>query len=143
MFHTRRYPFLVWLTAITCLVSLALAGCGSAPTPVPTPTSVPTSVPFPYGTLVSEGPGYVYVFNTDGTFKFDSGDPGEADKGTYSVQGNQITFLTGDYCDAQKAGKGVYTWALEGDKVTFKAVGEDPCPIRTSTTTIFPWHVKK
>lgn len=95
---------------------------------------------FPYGTIISEGPAYKQTFNTDGNVIFESQDG--TDKGTYTIQGDQLTFLSGGYCDAMNAGKGVYTWTRKDDTITFKVV-QDACSMRTTTLTIFAWHVQK
>ena len=59
----------------------------------------------------------------DNTYAVDMGMDGSIDiKGTYKLDGNQITIQDDPGSDC--TGKGVYTFAIEGDTLTFTEVSE-------------------
>ena len=47
--------------------------------------------------------------------------------GTYSIQGDEFTFETDSFCDAEDSGKATYIWTWEDGNLTFILKGEDHC----------------
>jgi hypothetical protein len=73
-------------------------------------------------------------FKSDGTFVLAYGDEIVTD-GTYSIDGDQLTWETDSWCknisaDAESA---TYTWTEEGDLLTMTVEGEDLCIDRVNT----------
>lgn len=113
----------------------------TANTPVPTapPPATATTTPVPTAPAAATGmttpnPGALvgrYFFAGDPTTTLDLMPDGWAywpsDIGTYTVSGNQITFVNPWQCDTQP---GVYQWSLEQDVLKLTAV-DDPCTARS------------
>ena len=93
------------LTCITCILSMLIL------------LSACTGSKFPTGTYVSET--FQTEFNDDGSFIFPIGEQ-VLSKGTYSVQGDELTWETDSYCDEIGGGKAIYTWTFENDTLLFE-----------------------
>ena len=73
-------------------------------------------------------------FKSDGTFVLAEGDA-VVTEGTYSIDGDQLTWETDSWCknvsaDAESA---TYTWTQDGDLLTMTVEGEDLCTDRVNT----------
>ncbi len=96
----------------------------------------------PYGTYTSDSGGYQLELNDDGTFTFLSKGKVES-KGTFSLNGNEITWDTDSFCDLQGNGKSTYTWTLKDDTLVMTVQGEDKCSDRQTVIDQFPYHIEK
>ncbi|MEJ2486273.1 MAG: hypothetical protein P8Y68_11110 [Anaerolineales bacterium] len=73
-------------------------------------------------------------FNADGTFQFVWPDRGGlATDGTYSVEGNKLTFESDSTCEEQGHPGHTYEWKITDDQIAFEPVGDDPCFDRLGT----------
>jgi hypothetical protein len=73
-------------------------------------------------------------FKSDGTFVLAEGDE-IVTEGTYSIDGDQLTWDTDSWCkdisaDAESA---TYTWTQDGELLTMTVEGEDLCTDRVNT----------
>jgi hypothetical protein len=154
--NNRR--FLTATVGLLMLISLVLVACGGSqttssptptatptPTPTPTPTSVVITLPIlgTYTVTITQAeagstavPGHwTITFMRDGTYAVLL--EGATDsEGSYSVKQNQLTLMKDVICSY--AGTGTYTWALQGNKLTLKAV-VDTCGPRKLVFTTHPW----
>lgn len=113
---------------------MLLAACGP---------STSEQVEFPYGSYASRGGRHV-EFAEDGTFSFAlvAGNP--VYTAEITVEGRRITFGDETPAEGQNVSlceeHATYTWSLEGDALTFEAVGEEPCTHRAGDlgATFFP-----
>ena len=84
---------------------------------------------FPHGTyeIFHSGSTWTMTFYDDGTWiGLFSGE--QIAEGIYSVSGDQLTWETDSYCEDQGSpGTATYTWSVDGDYMSFKLTGEEPC----------------
>ena len=73
---------------------------------------------FPTGTFVSNSGTYRFMFTDNGSWTISQGG-GVIARGTFSIQGNEITWETDNYCDGIGAGKATYTWTFKNDTLLF------------------------
>lgn len=99
----------------TSLLLLSLSSC-----------STPS---FPYGTFVSETGSYQLVLNDNGAVTFSEYEA-VVTTGTFSINGNELTWETDSYCDERSAGKATYTWRFEDDPLILHVKVEDACADR-------------
>ncbi len=78
-----------------------------------------------------------------GVFKVFQQDTDFEAVGSYAVSGNQVTFFNDPYCEEDMTMVGGYTWAKNGDALTFTVV-KDPCSIglRAKNLTATVWTKK-
>lgn len=165
--NNRRFlTATVGLLMLLSLVLVACGGSQttSSPTPTATPTSTPTPTPtsvvitspiigtytvtitqadIPQGSLALPGH-WTITFMSDGTYAvLLEGAPHS--EGSYSVKQNQFTLIKDVRCTEfgqsegiPDAGTGTYIWALQGNKLTLKAV-VDTCSPRKLVFTTHPW----
>ncbi len=94
---------------------------------------------FPTGIFASESGPFKTEWRDDGTYtSWMNGQ--EITSGTYSVEGNELTFETDSYCDSLGAGEATYTWTFKDDTLTFEVKGEDPCSDRMGTLHLVSYH---
>jgi hypothetical protein len=107
----------IFLSNALFLVLLALAGCSSSQ--------------FPSGEFTSqlEGQEITLRFDGDGNFVL-LRNGREYAGGTYSVEGNQLTWLTDSSCAAPNGETATYSWILENQTLTFSLVEKDSCMSR-------------
>ncbi len=97
---------------------------------------------FPYGTFASESGTDQMVLNQDGRFTYlESGTVVTA--GTFSIQGNELTWETDSFCDEKGAGKATYTWTFENDTLVLQVKGEDRCADRRYVLHGAPYHLEQ
>ncbi len=94
---------------------------------------------FPTGTFVCESAPFKTEWRDDGTYTSWM-DGQEMASGTYSVEGNELTYESDSYCDSLGAGKATYTWTFKDDTLTFEVKGEDECSDRMGTLHLVSWH---
>ncbi len=123
--HSSRPPSAVLLLALA-------AACGAPPTSSPLPTMGPPVSDFPTGSFNAASSTWAWNLNADGTY-YSSGTI-SSERGTYSVNGEQIT-LIGDYCPNVE---GTYTWTSDGTLLGFKAL-DDPCTDRRGIVAGSVW----
>ena len=88
-----------------------------------------TTLNFPTGSFLSEDGDEQLDFTIDGRFTYYL--MGTVDTvGTFSVQGDELTWETDRYCDANGPRKATYTWTFENDTLVFQVKGEDRCYAR-------------
>lgn len=111
----------------------------AAPTEMPMamPTEKPLAAPdaaasnFPTGRFVSmKDKAVAYQFNADGTFGFYFAAKDPVLVGNYSVKDNLVTMLDPTEIDPNCQGAVPYQWNFDGEQLTFKHVGDDPCKPR-------------
>src|SRR5512135_972204 len=118
-----------WLILILILGSIAMGACTAAPAPTatlapqPTLTPEPTFSPggFPVGDYKPDKvrDARFMHFMADGTFIVVFTD---ADKGSYTVNGDQITInMDSGICFNHP---GTYHWEIHGDTLTFKPIND-------------------
>ena len=96
---------------------------------------------FPHGTFAPQFGPYRVTFKNDGSFVFtESGTV--ASTGTYSIQGNELTWDTDSYCAARGPQKATYTWSFANDELVLKAKGTDGCAMRGPLYSV-PWHLQQ
>ena len=86
---------------------------------------------FPSGTFVDEY-GYKGIdFSDDGHFTVVI-DSKRVNEGTFSVQGNNLTWETDRECKESVGAevKATYSWTFKKDTLVFKVIGEDKCSNR-------------
>lgn len=97
---------------------------------------------FPHGTFVSPSGFHRVTFNNDGSFTFFDAQTA-ASQGTYSIQGNELTWETDSHCDAQAAGKAAYTWTYENDNLVLNVKGDDSCSDRLSVYNTLTYQLQR
>ena len=97
-------------------MAVLLAGCGGS-----------EAADFPTGSFVPQNwDTYVLEFKDDGTYVYYV--DGEIyTSGTYSVQGNALTWETDSYCDALNVNPATYEWTYEDGVLAFTLKGQDTC----------------
>lgn len=112
-------------TAVLAGVALLslMAGCSDDT------SEFPVGVYHPIDSSESEG---TMEFKSDGTWILQSGSGTVYSQGTYTVDGDKLTWETDSYCkntnaDAESA---VYTWTQDGTTITMTQDGTDPCDAR-------------
>ena len=121
------------IAAMVIVLMLTAIGCSPSATSSPPPTPGTTTPSFPVGIFTSVG--WTWEFKVDGSFVAEG--PGEGEKGTYTVTGNQIVFK-GDYCGDVT---GTYTWTFDGKALSFKAL-DDQCNSRRDVVVRDDWSRK-
>ncbi len=73
-------------------------------------------------------------FKSDGTYVLLGGGEVVVSEGTYSIDGDQLTWETDSYCKAvsEDVESATYTWTEDGDLLTMSVVGEDRCTGRVA-----------
>jgi hypothetical protein len=73
-------------------------------------------------------------FKSDGTFVLADGDE-IVTEGTYSIDGDQLTWDTDSWCKdiSAEAESATYTWTQDGELLTMTVEGEDLCTDRVNT----------
>ncbi len=94
---------------------------------------------FPIGTYTSESGVFQNEFKEDGSFTF-SMEGQVMSSGTYSIQGNELTWETDSYCDEMGGSGAIYTWTFENDTLLFEVKGEDKCADRLGTLHFVQYH---
>ena len=138
----RKNRFAVLFSMMVALGSAAACGAPlptatTAPEPTVAPTDAPPlqaeanagiTVTFPIGVFAAK--------DRDWVFRFDSGsytwsESGEVvASGTFSIQGNELTWQTDSYCGNEASMKSTYTWVFENDTLEFQVKGKDNCTDR-------------
>ena len=95
---------------------------------------------FPTGTFKTESGISVLVFEDDGSFTFSEAGTEET-VGTYSIDGNELTWETDRYCSV--LGKATYVWTFENDMLLLQLKGEDKCDGRRGAVDNIPFYREK
>jgi|GEM_PF-1552094 len=105
---------------LACLIIIMMASASCQP-----------KSSFPYGTYTSEDGIYQWALNEDGSWEFSYSKSGRIiSVGTFSVQGDEVTWETDSYCDEIKPRQATYTWTFKDDILVFKVKGADICSSR-------------
>lgn len=116
------------------LLLLVLSACSNL--------SSETNQSFPYGVYASNPEIDQMTLEENGNFTYKvSGTV--LTSGTFTVQGNEITWETDSYCDQSNAGKATYTWTFDNDILIFSVVGEERCPGRLAVLNLIQYQVEK
>ena len=112
-----------WIIAVAmlCATMMFIAGC----------TSGDCATGFPTGRFIHEqDESQAYEYDGDGTWRYYLGNMDEpAIQGKYCVNGDLFTEMTHDYPGSPEI-PATYTWAFDGQKLTFHLWGEDVNPHR-------------
>ena len=151
----RKNRFVVLFSMIVALGSAA--ACGAPPptattAPTPEPTSAPTDTPpapaeanagiivtFPIGVFAAKDGAWIFRFDDDGTFTWSESGEVVA-SGTFSIQGNELTWETDGYCGNAASMRATYTWAFENDTLEFQVKGKDNCTDRQAAVDNVPYQ---
>jgi hypothetical protein len=120
LWRNNRILFILIIAILLLATFLMLmVGCGSTQ----------DLLPGRYGTT-HEGQTWVIDLQDDSSWTGTFG--GELlTTGRYELDWNQITWLTDSHCESSgHPGEGTYRWRYRNDRLTFKAIGEDPCMSR-------------
>ena len=101
---------IIWMIMFVLFVAVSLSACSSDE--------------FPYGryrdgSAVSE-------YREDGTFTMWNNDE-VVTKGTYTVKGDELTWIQDSWCDKENAGSATYKWSANERGLRFELIGEDNC----------------
>jgi hypothetical protein len=100
----------------------------SSPTSMPTEPLREGAVSFPTGKFVNvKDKAIAFNYNEDGTFEFFAAGKDPVLVGTYTLDGDLITWVNPTETDPKCMDEVSYHWAFDGEKLTFAPVGEDPC----------------
>ena len=106
---------------IACVFFLAAALCACSSNEFPTGS-------YRTGEFVAE-------YRDDGTFTlYENGEV--STEGTYSVEGDEITWIQDSFCDAENAGSATYKWSADDQGLKFELIGEDQCEARHTTLSV-------
>lgn len=126
------------------LCGLVVTGCAAQPdqagAPPLTDTSGQEATAFPHGTWTGTCENKirrVMDVAEDGTWTMVVNGM-DSSSGTYRVAGDTFIFETDRACAAEGHERGVYTWALEGGRLTFTKVDDD-CAWRPLTVQAVVW----
>jgi len=92
---------------------------------------------FPTGTFKTESSISVLEFTDDGSFIYSEDGVVEAE-GTYSINGNELTWETDSYCTV--LGKATYTWTFENNMLLLQLKGVDKCDGRKGAVDGVPFN---
>lgn len=113
--------------AAAFLFLLLIAGCGSSQ--------------FPTGEFTSqlEGRQILLRFDGDGNFTI-LRDGRDFAQGTYSVDGNQLTWLTDSSCASPNGETPIYSWVYEDQTLIFSLLEKDSCMSRLYMLEKLPYE---
>jgi lysophospholipase L1-like esterase len=94
----------------------------------------------PKGRFAAKDGDWVLTFDDDGRFTFSESGVVAA-SGTFSIQGNELTWETDSYCGNAALMKATYTWTFENDTLLFQLKGKDNCADRLAVLDNIPYHV--
>ena len=78
---------------------------------------------------------FVAEYREDGTFTlYENGEV--STEGTYSVEGDEITWIQDSFCDEQNAGSATYQWTADDNGLSYEVIGEDQCEERFATLSV-------
>ena len=109
----------LWTLFCILFVAAALSACSSKE--------------FPTGSYTHQS--YTAVFGDDGSFTLLFGDE-VVTEGTYSIEGDEITWGHDTWCDAENAGTATYRWQYEDGVLSYELIGEDLCEGRRDLQTV-------
>jgi hypothetical protein len=102
-------------------------------------TKVESGPSFPPGTYVAESISATLKLADDGRFTFSESGTVVA-TGTYSIQGNEITWETDTYCERVGAAKATYVCSFKDDTLLFQVKGDDRCADRLRVLNDVPYR---
>ena len=88
---------------------------------------------FPTGSYIHNE--YVIEYRDDGTFTLWKNGEIETE-GTYSVKGDELTWIQDSVCDAENAGSATYQWLADDDGLRLELIGEDRCEGRRAVCSV-------
>lgn len=144
-----QWKKLAWIVIAIVLMTVGcdLNATQSPPTPEPT-LAPPTQPPAPTATTAPSFPTGIFAkanltweIRADGTYAVRSHTESMPvhDDGTYIVTGNQVA-IQGDWVPC-KGMVGTYTWAYDGQVLSFTALA-DKCTVRRNVTDSSKWLKK-
>jgi hypothetical protein len=108
-----------WTISCVLLVAATLCACSS--------NKFPTGK-YRNGSSVTE-------YRDDGTFTMWDSDE-IVTEGTYSVKGDEVTWIQDTWCDAVNAGSATYKWIADDQGLKFEKIGEEKCNGRWAALSI-------
>jgi hypothetical protein len=109
------------LWTITCILFVAATLCACS------------NDGFPTGTYRNDSA--VTEYRDDGTITMWDNDE-IVTEGTYSVEGDEITWIQDSWCDEENAGSATYKWSADDDGLSFELIGEDLCEGRRNAMAL-------
>ena len=88
---------------------------------------------FPTGTYTHNQ--YVTEYRDDGTHTLWENDE-VVTEGTFSVEGDEVTWIQDSFCDAENEGSATYKWSADDQGLKFELIGEDLCKGRRDTLSV-------
>ena len=110
---------ILWTIMVVLFLAAALSACSSKE--------------FPYGTYTRQDATEEY--RDDGTFTYMFGDE-IVTEGTFSIEGDEITWIQDTLCDEEYAGTATYRWQYEDGVLSFELIGEDLCEGRLDAHSV-------
>jgi len=144
-----NFKKLTWIAIVIVLVNVGCSPSAAQSTPTSAPTlAIPTQLPTPTATTAVSFPigifrkaNLTWEIKADGTYAVRSHTDSIPvhDDGTYTVNGNQVA-IQGDWVPC-KGILGTYTWAYEGETLSFTVLA-DKCAVRRNITDSSKWLKK-
>jgi hypothetical protein len=78
---------------------------------------------------------FITEYRDDGTFTMWNNDE-ISTEGTYSVKGDEVTWIQDTFCDAENAGSATYKWLADDEGLKFELIGEDLCQGRRDSLSV-------
>lgn len=97
---------------------------------------------FPFGRYTTDTEDFVLELTPTGEFSiYEYGN--RVTIGTYTVQGNKLTWETDTFCDSNGFGKATYTWSYDNGTLLFQVQGEDQCEGRITVLDGRPYQIEE
>jgi hypothetical protein len=101
---------IIWTITFVLLIAAALSACSSDE--------------FPYGRYRSGSA--VTEYREDGKLTMWNNDE-VVTEGTFSVDGDEVTWIQDSWCEEENVGSATYRWQHEDGVLSFELIGEEPC----------------
>jgi hypothetical protein len=85
------------------------------------------NVTLPLGTYSANNGDKVLEIRDESSFTFSKKDGSYNSSGTFSIDGNEITWETDSYCEQNDSGKATYKLIVQSNVLIFRVVGRDSC----------------
>lgn len=97
---------------------------------------------FPYGTYVTSSGSNKLVLHDDGTYMF-SQSGRTISTGTFTIDGDKLTWETDSYCDKLSASPATYTWTYKDNTLVLAVDVSDQCSSRVRVLNRVPYQFEE